>query len=643
MQFARICARRERGARGGAGEGKDICPEEPRKVCERTEEFFEEQKIRLDIESKHDDVVRSWKSQLEQKAQEFSRLQQEMAPPRDLEMLRMKIQEELEAPHQRKVASLENEAMKYREMFYNIRREHELLKTEFEQFTADQGKRDESIHEAHVASVAALKARILELQQIQDDTTLPDTCRRLERSLKDAEVREKALEAEIAKVRKEKEAAAVARDRAVLSAEREMTELLASVKTLETRCNTAEAKAANTQAQLERANRNAELMQKRMADLERQTSAARRSAEKKDREQSQREASAAARVAKAHDEANKKISSAFAERDNALKKLVEVELKLSSSRSAASTQKRAAADKETELRKEMQAAEHQNLEVLRKAEEELRQARVDAAKAVEAADTNRSQLQAAKDDFSIQQQKSTREKERLSGRISELEKKLEDSKAHYRQAQDDAKELQGEYNKMRSKHREILAKEQALVMERERLEAANADLEVEIANMTAEQERMRNEHLSVLRENQAKFDQELLSSIEEQKSRFASSQRNSGKLRREKVKAEGRSKRYKRKALQEHNNVVKLRQIVLKLQSDFDTDRRRLERENQHLQEALKKTKETRDVLISNRAHDRQQHTMRGKMAPLELSAVAAESDEHQRELSRYLGRLDTM
>ena len=160
----------------------------------------------------------------------------------------MKIQEELEAPHQRKVASLENEAMKYREMFYNIRREHELLKTEFEQFTADQGKRDESIHEAHVASVAALKARILELQQIQDDTTLPDTCRRLERSLKDAEVREKALEAEIAKVRKEKEAAAVARDRAVLSAEREMTELLASVKTLETRCNTAEAKAANTQA-----------------------------------------------------------------------------------------------------------------------------------------------------------------------------------------------------------------------------------------------------------------------------------------------------------------------------------------------------------------------------------------------------------
>ena len=43
---------------------------------------------------------------------------------------------------------------------------------------------------------------------------------------------------------------------------------------------------------------------------------------------------------------------------------------------------------------------------------------------------------------------------------------------------------------------------------------------------------------SVLRENQAKFDQELLSSIEEQKSRFASSQRNSGKLRREKVKAE---------------------------------------------------------------------------------------------------------
>ena len=53
----------------------------------------------------------------------------------------MKIQEELEVPHQQKVRTLTADVEKYREMFYNVRREHELLKTEFEQFTIDQGKR----------------------------------------------------------------------------------------------------------------------------------------------------------------------------------------------------------------------------------------------------------------------------------------------------------------------------------------------------------------------------------------------------------------------------------------------------------------------------------------------------------------------
>ena len=53
-----------------------------------------------------------------------------------LELLRMKIQEEFEVPHQEKVARLETEVAKYREMFYNVRREHELLRTEYELWVA---------------------------------------------------------------------------------------------------------------------------------------------------------------------------------------------------------------------------------------------------------------------------------------------------------------------------------------------------------------------------------------------------------------------------------------------------------------------------------------------------------------------------
>lgn len=64
----------------------------------------------------------------------------------------MRIQEELEVPHAEKLAAARAETEKMREMFYNIRREHELLKTEFEQFTVDQGKEAEAVHESHNVS-----------------------------------------------------------------------------------------------------------------------------------------------------------------------------------------------------------------------------------------------------------------------------------------------------------------------------------------------------------------------------------------------------------------------------------------------------------------------------------------------------------
>jgi hypothetical protein len=52
---------------------------------------------------KHEQLVQKWKSQLEVKAKEFELLQKNLAPPKDLEQLRMKIQEEVELPHRQRV------------------------------------------------------------------------------------------------------------------------------------------------------------------------------------------------------------------------------------------------------------------------------------------------------------------------------------------------------------------------------------------------------------------------------------------------------------------------------------------------------------------------------------------------------------
>ena len=264
------------------------------KYSDTRRRFYDEQKLRMDIEQKHDDVVRSWKVQLDSKAQEFMELQAQMAPPRDLELLRMKIQEEFEVPHQEKVARLEAEVAKYREMFYNVRREHELLRTEYEQFSLDAGKREESLHASHLVVVNQLRAKLAAQAENHDDSHAIDEIRRLERTSGEQVVKIEALEHEVDDLRRAKEAAVVARDTAHLETARENTELLASVKTLEARAQNAEAHAASLSVQVERTQRRISEQQKRVGELDHELSLARREVERKEIERQDDDAAYAA-------------------------------------------------------------------------------------------------------------------------------------------------------------------------------------------------------------------------------------------------------------------------------------------------------------------------------------------------------------
>ena len=93
------------------------------KYSDARREMLEEAELKAELETKVDELVRAARSEIEEKAAEMDALQAKLAPPRDLDMLRIKIQEELELPHQRKVAALETEVGKFQEMFFNVRKE----------------------------------------------------------------------------------------------------------------------------------------------------------------------------------------------------------------------------------------------------------------------------------------------------------------------------------------------------------------------------------------------------------------------------------------------------------------------------------------------------------------------------------------
>jgi len=81
--------------------------------------------------------MEDWDAQLEAKAEEFEELKAKLAPPRDLDVLKAKIKEGIEAEWSDKVEMIAADRDRFKNMMHNVRREHESLKTEFQEATAN--------------------------------------------------------------------------------------------------------------------------------------------------------------------------------------------------------------------------------------------------------------------------------------------------------------------------------------------------------------------------------------------------------------------------------------------------------------------------------------------------------------------------
>ncbi len=167
-----------------------------------------EAKIASDQETEA--LVQKWKVQLEARTCELEALQAQMVP-QDLDLLRSQVAEELESQHRLKVERLESEVEKQRQMFFNVRREYERCKAEYEQYTIDQSKELQSLESVRHADAHTLKMKISELENSLADATRGEESRRLGRLLEEAKSRETTLREELNFVRKAKEKCEIAK------------------------------------------------------------------------------------------------------------------------------------------------------------------------------------------------------------------------------------------------------------------------------------------------------------------------------------------------------------------------------------------------------------------------------------------------
>lgn len=200
--------------------------DEAKRLHERCDKLqavlMQETEQKIESDKRHEELIAKWKRQLEAKAKAFESLQQKFAPPRDLDQLRIKIQEELEGPYQSRIEALQAELERQHQRTFEVRREYEIVKTEYEQFAADQvaerplssthvyasealtslltgpqGNEMECLQQTYEMQVADLKKKLRLAEEKAEDTRNTETIRRLEQLREAAGMEIKALKAEV--------------------------------------------------------------------------------------------------------------------------------------------------------------------------------------------------------------------------------------------------------------------------------------------------------------------------------------------------------------------------------------------------------------------------------------------------------------
>ena len=86
---------------------------------------------KLEAERQNEAFMDRLKKQLLEKTKEFDQIRDKNSP-QDIDTIRIKVQEELEIPHREKVMKIQNELQDQKSRTYEIKRQYDVLKTDFE-------------------------------------------------------------------------------------------------------------------------------------------------------------------------------------------------------------------------------------------------------------------------------------------------------------------------------------------------------------------------------------------------------------------------------------------------------------------------------------------------------------------------------
>ncbi|KAI8591658.1 hypothetical protein BDZ88DRAFT_28169 [Geranomyces variabilis] len=168
-------------------------------------EFETSNKEKLAVEAMHAEAAAHFKAELEEKSKDLEAVRAAVPNPKDIEILRLRTVQEVEAQNEKRWKAMHKDTERYRTLYYALRRDHEIAKADIDRERAQITAKITETEAVYQNEMSALETRMAELRTCLDTSNDPKRLRELQRDNTDLQLRVSSMLPELEELRAERE------------------------------------------------------------------------------------------------------------------------------------------------------------------------------------------------------------------------------------------------------------------------------------------------------------------------------------------------------------------------------------------------------------------------------------------------------
>ncbi|XP_071818029.1 centrosomal protein of 83 kDa-like isoform X1 [Apostichopus japonicus] len=402
-------------------------------------------------EEKLQSLLTKANKELAEHAGQIADLKSQVLTPQKLELVKLKISEDMEQPFRDRLTQVCKDLDHFREGYNKLRYENTFLKSEYEHEQAERKRVMEEMksqHEAEIESLRKDKETII-ARYSQDNNQDGEKVRNLHRENAQLNLKLKGLLSELNEIRAQREQAGLQSDHVTRLQSRQLSEHATNIKTLETEKNSLKLHMDQLQKELTSSQDEQRILNNKIHDLERQNSELRGQLEETTHQKKLELTNAKMEAVRIRGELER-------EKDAIVNQLEELKAKVEIAESSLQAQSNLVAEKEKETARKVQSVREEEWEKVSQLETEKLD--LDA------------RLQEAEKLYKEFEYKSKQESSELDERVHEAERKQDE-------AQKEISNLKTKLEQQRSLQEDLDTERNQASKMREKLQQTSAELQ----------------------------------------------------------------------------------------------------------------------------------------------------------------------